>query len=326
MPPPPFPILFITATRIGDAVLSSGLVRKLADEIPQARFTIAAGPDAAPLFAGAPGLDRLIVMRKQRFAGHWLDLWRQTRRTDWGLVVDLRGSGLARFLKARKRAVARRAPEPVHKVIEASRLLRLEDDPPAPYIFTNPEIEAAADRLTAGEGPILALAPGANWVGKTWPLERFGEAARRLLAPDGAMAGGRVMALGSAADAPLAGRLKATAGRGFIDLAGKVDLVTAYACLKRARLFIGNDSGAMHLAAAAGCPTLGLFGPSDERLYAPWGPQTRSVRAGRTFEDIRALDPALDQAISHMMDLSADRVVEAAQSLLRDTSPRDPDL
>ncbi|MFN9926762.1 MAG: glycosyltransferase family 9 protein, partial [Phenylobacterium sp.] len=147
-----------------------------------------------------------------------------------------------------------------------------------------------------------------------------------LRAPAGALAGGRVRALGRAAAAPGAGRLTAPAGRGFIDLAGTVDLVTAYACLKRARLFIGNDSGAMHLAAAAGCPTLGLFGPSDERLYAPWGPQTRSVRAGRTFEDIRALDPALDQAISHMMDLSADRVVEAAQSLLRDTSPRDPDL
>jgi ADP-heptose:LPS heptosyltransferase len=315
-----FPILFITATRIGDAVLSSGLVRKLAEEIPQARFTIAAGPDAAPLFAHAPGLDRVIVMEKQHLAGHWFDLWRQTRRTRWGLVVDLRGSGLARFLKAQKRIVARRALEPAHKVVEAARLLALADDPPAPHIFTDPETEAAADRLTAGQGPILAMAPGANWVGKTWPLERFSETARRLLAPDGALAGGRLMVLGSAADAPLARRLKATAGRGFIDLAGKVDLVTAHACLKHARLFIGNDSGAMHLAAAAGCPTLGLFGPSDERLYAPWGPNGRTVRGVRTFEQIRASDPALNQAITHMMDLPADRVVEAAKTLIRDTA------
>ena len=53
-----FPILFITATRIGDAVLSSGLIKRLADEIPEARLTIVAGPLAAPLFANVPRLDR----------------------------------------------------------------------------------------------------------------------------------------------------------------------------------------------------------------------------------------------------------------------------
>ena len=61
----PFPILFITATRIGDAVLSSGLIKRLVDEIPHARFTIVAGPAAAPLFADTPGLDRIIVMAKE---------------------------------------------------------------------------------------------------------------------------------------------------------------------------------------------------------------------------------------------------------------------
>ena len=59
-----FPILFITATRIGDAVLSSGLIKRLADEIPNARFTVVAGPAAAPLFAEVPNLDRVIVFAK----------------------------------------------------------------------------------------------------------------------------------------------------------------------------------------------------------------------------------------------------------------------
>ena len=57
-----FPILFITATRIGDAVLSSGLIKRLLDEVPNARFTIVAGKAAAPLFAEVPHLDRLIVL------------------------------------------------------------------------------------------------------------------------------------------------------------------------------------------------------------------------------------------------------------------------
>ena len=68
----------------------------------------------------------------------------------------------------------------------------------------------------------------------------------------------------------------------LIDLVGQADLLTAYACLGHARLFVGNDSGLMHLAAAAGTPTLGLFGPSDEQHYGPWGVDTRTVRGPRS--------------------------------------------
>src|SRR5512146_311490 len=182
-----FPILFITATRIGDAVLSSGLIKRLADEIPNASFTIVAGPVAAPLFQEVPRLDELIVFAKAKDGSHWFDLWRKVRRRRWGLVVDLRGSGISRFLSTRRRAIFRRQAGPtVHKVIEAARVLRIEDDPAPPFIFTSPEIEAYAEELTYGKGPILALAPAANWVGKTWPLERFSQVAIRLLRTPGA--------------------------------------------------------------------------------------------------------------------------------------------
>ena len=318
-----FPILFITATRIGDAVLSSGLIRKLAQEIPSARFTIVAGPDAAPLFAEVPGLDEVIVFSKARSGGHWFSLWNRVRRRNWGLVVDLRGSAISRLLRRRRRAVHRRVPgPPPHKVVEASRVLNLGEDPAAPYLFTSQETEFRALELTQGAGPILALAPAANWVGKTWPIERFAQAAIRLLGPGGPLAGGRLMVLGGPQDrhelAPLRNLVLKTR---FIDLAGKVDLLTAYACLKHARLFIGNDSGLMHMAAAAGAPTLGLFGPSDEQLYGPWGPKARAVRGPRDFQQIRAVDPGLSQALCHMMDLSVETVIQAAEELFDQTRP-----
>ncbi len=62
-----------------------------------------------------------------------------------------------------------------------------------------------------------------------------------------------------------------------IDLVG-LSLTEAAACLERAALFVGNDTGLMHVAAAVGAPTLGLFGPSDERHYAPWGERAGFVR------------------------------------------------
>jgi ADP-heptose:LPS heptosyltransferase len=322
---PRFPILFITSTRIGDAVLSSGLLTRLVQEAPHARFTIAAGPLAAPLFRDTPGLDALIPLEKRPNGMHWFHLWRQVRRRRWGLVLDMRGSGVARFVTARRRAVRKPPPPglgPVHKVLEAARLLMLEDDPPAPHLFVGPKTQADADRLAPPGPPILAMAPAANWVGKTWPSERFAVVAAELLGEGGPMAGGRLMLLGGEGDRWAAEAVRRIIPRGrTIDLVGTTDLLTAYACLGKARLFIGNDSGTMHLAAAAGAPTLGLFGPSDERLYGPWGPNARALRGPRSFEAYKALDPDLNQAISHMADLPVEWVSAAARTLLRETQP-----
>ena len=321
MTPGSFPILFITATRIGDAVLSSGLIGKLLSEIPSARFTIVAGPVAAPLFLDVPNLDEIIVFEKAKDGRHWFRLWRQVRKRHWGLVVDLRGSAISGFLKRERRAVFKRPPTAMHKVVEAARVLQIEDDPPGPHLYTSPETEQAAAELTAGAAPILALAPSANWVGKTWPIERFAQTAIQLLGDEGPLAGARLMVLGGPEDAQATQSLRNVVPKSrFIDLVGKVDLLTAYACLKRARLFIGNDSGLMHLAAAAGAPTIGLFGPSDETLYGPWGADTRVVRGPRDFATIAAVDPGFQQALCHMMDLPVDTVVATARDLLAKTT------
>lgn len=323
----PFPILFITATRIGDAVLASGLIKRLIDEIPNARFTIAAGPPAAPLFADVPGLDRVIVMEKERNGAHWFRLYRQVRAQKWGLVVDLRGSAIARFLTTQRRAVKKKTlGEPVHKVIEAAQVLKVEDEPPAPFLFTSEDREEEARALMAGKGPILAMGPAANWVGKAWPVERFARTAMELLGPQGPLAGGRLALFGGPDDRQhLEEVRKAVSYDRCLDLTGKIDLLTVHACLKHVRLFIGNDSGLMHLAAAAGAPTIGLFGPSDERLYGPYGEDTRAVRGPRSFEQFQTLDPNLNQSISHMMDLPISQVIAAANELLAATGKETAD-
>ena len=316
----PFPILFITATRIGDAVLSSGLIKRLLDEIPHARFTIAAGPLAAPLFADVPGLERIIVMQKEKNGAHWFRLWREVRSQKWGLVVDLRGSAIARFLTTQRRAIKHGTGDPAHKVIEAARVLKVEDEPPAPFLFTSEDREDEARRLMAGKGPILAMGPAANWVGKAWPVERFARTAMELLGPQGLLAGGRLALFGGPDDRTYMEEVrKAVSTDRCIDLTGGIDLLTVHACLRHARLFIGNDSGLMHLAAAAGAPTIGLFGPSDDRLYGPYGENTRVVRGPRSFEQFRTLDPNLNQSISHMMDLPVSQVLAAARELLEAT-------
>ena len=310
----PFPILFIAPSRIGDAVLASGLVKVLHDKIPEARFTFAGSDLTAPLFAETPGVEQVIVIEKRPLSQHWLTLWNEVRDRKWGLVVDLRGSGLSGLLRRSKRAVHRSTGEREHKVIEAARLLKLEPSPPAPFLFASEETDARA--------AILAIAPAANWIGKAWPAERFADIARRLLGAGGALEGGRLMVLGSWRDREVADTLKASVARNRrIDLVGGESLLLCYAALKRARLFIGNDSGLMHMSAAAGAPTLGLFGPSDEARYAPWGAAARAVRGPRSFEDFVAVDPTLSNSVCHMTDLSTGSVLAAALRLIAETTP-----
>ena len=81
-----------------------------------------------------------------------------------------------------------------------------------------------------------------------------------------------------------------------IDLTGRLSLPEAAAVLRRAALFVGNDSGLMHLAAAAGAPTLGLFGPTNAAEYGPAGSRARAVLADGTDMDTLSVSRALAAA------------------------------
>ena len=94
-------ILFITSNRVGDAVLSTGLLASLVENYPEAQFTIACGPYAAGLFRAVPRLERLIVLNKKSWNRHWLELWKACIGTRWDMVVDLRDSIVSRLLARR---------------------------------------------------------------------------------------------------------------------------------------------------------------------------------------------------------------------------------
>ncbi len=313
-------ILFITAGPIGDAVLTSGLLHRLVEREADARFTIAAGPAAITLFRDTPRLEALIPVTKRRHSLHWWDLWQQVRGRRWHTIIDMRGSGLAYCLRAAQRRIYRRpaAGSPVvHKALEAAQVIGSLGDPPSPFLYTSDQTESrAADAIGQG-GPILAIAPGASWLGKTWPAERFAQIAIDLTAPGAPFAGGRVLLTGSPDDRKACQTIVAAlpADRVF-DLFG-LDLLTIYACFKRVQLFIGNDSGLMHLSAAAGAPTLGLFGPTNDRLYRPWGTSTAIVRGPTAFAEYGPEVGRNRDTMCFMLDLGIESVVDAARQLLQ---------
>ncbi|MCX7355975.1 MAG: glycosyltransferase family 9 protein [Alphaproteobacteria bacterium] len=311
-------ILFITGTRVGDAVLSTGLLGHLIEKNPDVRVTVACGAVAAPLFAAVPNLRRVIAMRKQPRGGHWLSLWASCVGTWWHTVVDLRGSAMAYLLPAARRYVKRPSKgQGLHVVEQLARTLGLEANPPGPRLWTAPEHGQAAERLIPSGGPVLGLGPAANWRGKEWPGEKFFALARRLTAPDGILPGARVAVFGAEEDRPRTDPvLAALPPDRRIDLVGRADLLTAFACLRRCALYIGNDSGIMHMAAAAGTPTLGLFGPSKEGDYRPWGPHTDFIRTPETYDELIGRPGYDHRTTGTMMGNLAVETVEAAANAL----------
>ena len=312
-------ILFITATRIGDAVLSTGLLSHLIGLHPQARITIAAGPAAAPLFEAVPGLERLIPLPKERFGLHWLRLWLRCVFRPWDIVVDLRRSAIGWLLPARKRFIAPKAQAAIHRVELLAATLGLEKSPPPPRIWIGEADRAAATAIVPAGRPVLALAPAANWRGKQWRAERFVELAARLTGKTGILPEARIAVFAAESErAAVAPVLAAIPADRLIDTVGRIGLTRVAACLERCELFVGNDSGLMHLAAACGIPTLGLFGPSREEHYAPWGPRCAWIRTPESFDALTGAPGYDHRTTGTLMDgLGVDRVEEAARMLWR---------
>ncbi len=307
-------VLFITSSRLGDAVLSTGLLGYITQTYPGARVTIVAGPMAAPLFAGYPNLDKVISLEKRKCSLHWLDLWRQVAGTKWDMVVDMRNSAVSRLIQARQRFILGGQDSSRHKVEQAAQVMKLTSVPPPEVWFTHGQKNAAERFIPAG-GPALGVGPAANWQGKMWPAERFIETIRHITGPGGILPHARVAVFAAPGEESVAMEvLDSVPVEKQINMIARADAGTVAAALARCALYIGNDSGLMHTAAAAGVPTLGLFGPSWPHLYRPWGAHTAYVSTPENYDELTAYEdynPAT--APSLMNSLSVDAVKESLE-------------
>jgi ADP-heptose:LPS heptosyltransferase len=191
------------------------------------------------------------------------------------------------------------------------------DPPPAPCLWIGAREAEEAARLIPAGSPVLGLGPTANWHPKTWPADRFAELAARLTAPDAILPAARIAVFGGAAERDTAAPVvDSIPPERRIDLVGRIGLATVGACLARLSLYVGNDSGLMHMAAAVGTPTLGLFGPSPPAVYAPWGEHTTVAATSIPYERLVGA-PGFDHRDTAclMESLSVDAAVAAARAL-----------
>lgn len=309
-------ILFITSTRIGDAVLSTGLLEHIAKEYKKAKVTVACGPLVEGVFSAFPNVEKVIPLKKEKRAGHWRKLWKQVAFTKWDMVVDLRNSAVSRLIWANKRYImGGHIDKKLHKAEQNAAVMKLDHVPDLKLYFRGDMIARAKHVLQVehDDRPIVAVGPAANWIGKTWPADRFIELIERLSAKDSVYENARFAIIAAPGEEEQAQPvLESIPEDRRIDLIAKGRPEFGTACLSLCDMYIGNDSGLMHCAAATNVPTFGLFGPSWPHLYRPWGKKTDHISTPKTFAELTDYEGYTPQTAGCLMtSLDVDDVYNA---------------
>ena len=279
-------VLFITSTRIGDAVLSTSIFNHIIKKFPWAQISVATGNLPSILFRNFKNTKSVIVMEKTILKTHWIKLWFQTFFTKWDIVIDLRGSILGYLIFTKKKYVYRSFDKNIHRLAELAILMKTKDLP-LPYIPILKKDLIIFKKEFSNFRNFIAVGASANWRAKTWSAKKFTKLIKLLLKDKKITEDKNIAFFGSKLDIKDAKKIIKNLKKCKIkNFCGKLNLVETYTYLSQCKIFIGNDSGLMHLSASTGVPTLGLFGPSLETRYAPKGEKSFYIRTKKSYKQL----------------------------------------
>lgn len=300
-------ILLVRLRLIGDVVFTTPAIRALRRRFPDAKLTYIVEPEAAPVVLGNPHLDEVIVAASPRAPRRLLSdfvLARRLRRERYDLAIDFHGGPRSSLLTWASRAPRRigfevagrswlyttrvprpRALRPRHSVqTQWDLLLPLGIAPPDPEtdpteMAVDPVAAAGVDRRLNDAGvqtgaPIVVVHVSAGNPFRRWPAESFADLVVRLVAAD---VRHRIILTSGPSDAGALARIAAATRarltadqQGCLVEGGEFDLSELRALIARACLFIGGDSGPLHVAGTSAVPVVGLYGPTLRVRSEPW--------------------------------------------------------
>jgi heptosyltransferase II len=334
--------ILVRATNwIGDAVMSLPALRALRSSYPEAHIAVLAKPWVASLYEGERSIDRIVPLEGAAGLRDWGLKWNATsalRKEGFDLAVlfpnSFESAAMA-FLSGAKRRIgyAREArsflltdavPLPVKgEIPRHERFYYLEMLRRAGIIDALPDVHeirlhGAGAARTRGEAlftargiglPVVGVSPGAAYGGaKRWLPERFAEASSQLAE----RIGGSVAVFGSVGEKSMCDEVAAASGG--TNFAGDTTLREFIDMTAACNLFLTNDSGAMHIAAALGVPSVTVFGPTDETATGPSGAHARLLREPVECAPCKLRECPIDHRC--MTRVTAGRVVEEAAKLV----------
>ena len=330
------PILIVPYMWIGDFVRCHSVAKALRDRFPDRPVDLLATSLCAPLADYMPGVRQAIVadLPRSRLAlSQQGALARRLKREGYGLALIMPRTwkaALAPYLAGIPERVGfagearfvllndvRFGEKKLPRMVDRCAMLALPRGARQPPAWPLPELRVpgsaiAAWRLRRGlteDRPIAALAPGAVGPAKRWTTEGFIALARRLTEE-----GVAVWVVGGPGEKAVASEIAAATGAR--DLTG-TDLRDAIIALATASVAISNDSGLLHVAAAAGTPSIGIFGPTSPWHWAPLNPLAAVIET-TTALACRPCHKPVCRLAHHrcMRDIGAEGVLAAARTAL----------
>jgi lipopolysaccharide heptosyltransferase II len=288
-------LLVIKLRAVGDVILSTATLPNLRAAFPGATIDFLVEQSCRDVVEGNDRIDNVIVFSKTGMNGARILL--DLRRAKYDMVIDLFGNPRSALMTFASRAryrvgydfrgrsyaynilVKPRGAE-VHNVefnLDALRRIGVSVTTKSPY-FPLAEADREFARLETEKlgltgRLVIGFNPGTNRPAERWPAERFAEL--------GALIAGRLAAricvFWGPGEKPLADAIAGRIGEAAV-VAPPTSLKQLGAMFERCSLVVSNDTGPMHIAAALGVPTVGIFGPVNPLLQGPWGEKARYVR------------------------------------------------
>ncbi|MBR0826109.1 lipopolysaccharide heptosyltransferase II [Bradyrhizobium manausense] len=336
------PILIIPYMWIGDFVRGHTVVRVLKERWPNRPVDLLTTSLCAPLVDYMPGVREGIVWdlpRSRLAVGRQFGLARLLRMRNYGTALVLPRTwkaaiapalagipervgfvGEARFgLINQWRWGEKRLP----RFIDKNASLAQPDGAPLPSEWPVPQLRVPPEDVARWQqanglstGAAVALGPGSVGASKRWTY--YPEAARQF-----AEQGLEVWVVGGPGEKALAQEIVAAGGPRVRDLTG-TDLRNGVLAMAAAGVAISNDSGLMHIAAALGTPTMGIFGPTSPYLWAPLNGLAATVVQNKSVLSCQPCQSTICKMNDHrcMRDIAASEVVAIAQRVLQETAAR----
>jgi lipopolysaccharide heptosyltransferase II len=336
--PPDGPVLIVPYMWIGDFVRCHTVVKLLRERSPSVAVDVLATSMVAPLADYMPGIRKAIIAdlpRKKLALGHHRSLaYRLAAETYREVLVMPRTwkSALAPYLAGIPKRTGfigemrfglindlrfgeRRLP----RMVDRCAALAWPAASNLPARWPNPEIRVPEAEVAAWtrkfsldlSRPVVAFAPGAVGPSKRWPAAHFAHLAKSLVA-----AGQSIWVLGGPDEKPLADHIVSAYPTYIRELTGP-DLRNAVLALAAAQAVVSNDSGLIHVAAALGKPTVGIFGPTSPWHWAPLNPLAGVMQAASELPCRPCHQPVC--RLEHhrcMRDIRVDQVAAAARDAL----------
>lgn len=294
-------ILLTKLRYIGDVLLTTPAIRLIRQAYPEAHITMVVNKGTEDVLRYNPHLDRVLAIDYtflksvsfHKVLSYEWNFLQRLREFRYDLSVDFASGDRAAFMslfsgvpcrigftshEGFRRWIFNRQSEifaPIHTVERSLLLLKqtlgLETDDKSLELYTGKEEEDYIMQLLQRHNLMgkrfVVIHPGAKFWFKRWPLERFAILTDILQKEMGL----KVILTGGEQETEdiqfIISQMKTTG----LSLAGRLTILQLAALYKRALLFIGNDSGPMHIAAASGTPVIALFGPTEPEIWGPWG-------------------------------------------------------